>query len=284
MQLSRKQKIHVLSVARKRALLKVEIERPFKRELKSYFSRQSKRVRSGLQTESIAPLLASHYKRVVRRVSGIRIKQDEDEYGVEDALILLLFGRATEQALRIDGTTRKLLRRSVEIARQELADIGVTFPTQSELNKVSANIFRGLNGKRPGGIAVFETQQLTEKVKTTMTQKATDMIEDAIFQGNNALAERAADMSDSASFQEVADDIGTKPPAELFPIVRSLSKAWVTVGDSKVRPAHDDANFQIVPFEEPFVVMGELLMQPGDTSLGASLENTSGCRCSSVNL
>lgn len=281
--ISNKQKRHLRSTAKRWADKKVKMESPFKRELRSYFSQQAKRVRSGLEIESIAPVLEKHYRRVSRDVAGVRLKQDE-EYGLEEAIIGLLFGREYSQAVRIDGTTRKILRRSVEIARQELADLGTTFPTATEINRVTSNIFKNLNNSRVGGIAVFETQQLTEKIRTAMTDVARDMIEDAIVAADKELAKEAARISDSMTFEQIADDIGSVPPPELFAAARSFNKAWVTVGDSKVRPAHQAANFQIVPYDEPFVVMGELLNEPGDNSLGASLENTSGCRCSSVNM
>ena len=56
-------------------------------------------------------------------------------------------------------------------------------------------------------------------------------------------------------------------------------KYWATMVDSLVRDAHVDAEGQIQFFDEPFEVMGEKLMFPGDTSLGASEANTLGCRC-----
>jgi uncharacterized protein with gpF-like domain len=49
--------------------------------------------------------------------------------------------------------------------------------------------------------------------------------------------------------------------------------------DEKVRPAHVEANGQIVPFKQPFDVDGQSLMYPGDMSLGASIDNVINCRC-----
>jgi uncharacterized protein with gpF-like domain len=59
----------------------------------------------------------------------------------------------------------------------------------------------------------------------------------------------------------------------------NVKKKWVTVGDDKVRPAHRVANGQIKPINQPFIVAGEKLMFPGDTSLGASIKNVANCRC-----
>jgi len=57
-------------------------------------------------------------------------------------------------------------------------------------------------------------------------------------------------------------------------------KTWHTIGDDRVREAHREANLQSQQLNLPFEVGGEQLMQPGDTSLGATPGNTINCRCS----
>lgn len=59
-------------------------------------------------------------------------------------------------------------------------------------------------------------------------------------------------------------------------------KEWVTVGDNLVRPHHVEVDSVQVPIDAPFTVNEELLMHPGDTSLGATASNVAQCRCSSV--
>ena len=61
-----------------------------------------------------------------------------------------------------------------------------------------------------------------------------------------------------------------------------IKKRWITVGDSRVRDAHNRANGQEQLLNEPFKVGGELLMYPGDRSLGASIGNIANCRCSQI--
>lgn len=56
-------------------------------------------------------------------------------------------------------------------------------------------------------------------------------------------------------------------------------KEWHTVGDERVRRHHADADLQLRKTNEPFLVKGELLRWPGDTSLGASASNIINCRC-----
>jgi len=65
-------------------------------------------------------------------------------------------------------------------------------------------------------------------------------------------------------------------------------KTWRSVGDSRVRAApesrfdHLRADGQRVRTDQPFMVSGELLRWPGDTSLGASTGNIIRCRCGAI--
>lgn len=55
---------------------------------------------------------------------------------------------------------------------------------------------------------------------------------------------------------------------------------WLATLDSRVRPAHREADGQRVPIGTPFTVGGEQLMRPGDPSGSAS--NVIQCRCSTL--
>ena len=57
-----------------------------------------------------------------------------------------------------------------------------------------------------------------------------------------------------------------------------LRKRWVSAKDMRVRDAHGKADGQTVNTDEPFIVGGEKLMFPGDTS-SASGWNLYNCRC-----
>lgn len=56
-------------------------------------------------------------------------------------------------------------------------------------------------------------------------------------------------------------------------------KEWACAMSTNSRKSHKKANGQIVPLDEPFIVGGEKLMHPGDSSMGASAENVINCRC-----
>lgn len=61
-----------------------------------------------------------------------------------------------------------------------------------------------------------------------------------------------------------------------------LDKQWVTTRDGRTREAHRAVMGQTKPIDEAFIVDGERLMYPGDSSLGASAGNTINCRCTMV--
>lgn len=58
-----------------------------------------------------------------------------------------------------------------------------------------------------------------------------------------------------------------------------VGKEWMCAMSENSRKAHKKANGQVVPIDEPFIINGEKLMHPGDSSLGASAENVIQCRC-----
>lgn len=58
-----------------------------------------------------------------------------------------------------------------------------------------------------------------------------------------------------------------------------IGKRWRSASQERTRRTHREANNQVVPFDEPFIVGGEKLMFPGDSSLNASAKNLINCRC-----
>jgi len=68
-------------------------------------------------------------------------------------------------------------------------------------------------------------------------------------------------------------------------------KQWLTSRDARVRrptPSspfdHQSADGQLVGVREPFIVSGEELMFPGDSSKGASISNLVNCRCTVIGI
>ena len=63
-----------------------------------------------------------------------------------------------------------------------------------------------------------------------------------------------------------------------------MMKRWVATADDRTRDDHAAADGQEVPNDEPFEVGGELMMYPGDISLGASAWNVVNCFDGDVNV
>lgn len=58
-----------------------------------------------------------------------------------------------------------------------------------------------------------------------------------------------------------------------------LDKEWISTYDDRTREAHKHADGQVVPLDKPFVVAGDKLSFPGDSSKGAKANNVIQCRC-----
>ena len=91
--------------------------------------------------------------------------------------------------------------------------------------------------------------------------------------------QKAAEGSKAATL-EAGQDIARA--GAIAAIVFQSVKTWFTRQDGKVRPAHDAALFQEVRSEETFLVGGQELLYPGDTSFGASMWNIINCRCVAI--
>lgn len=57
-------------------------------------------------------------------------------------------------------------------------------------------------------------------------------------------------------------------------------REWISATDDRTRPDHLTANGQVRNIDEPFLVGGYRMMQPGDSSLGAPVDQIVFCRCS----
>ena len=91
---------------------------------------------------------------------------------------------------------------------------------------------------------------------------------------------KAAEGAKSVAMEQTEEIAQTATVAAI--VFRSIKTWFARVFEENTRPAHRDADSQTVPANEPFIVMGQQLMYPGDTWLGATLDNTANCRCTSI--
>lgn len=207
--------------------------------------------------ELMEPVLQDHYVRT-QEVFDSRVRRDlpddvamtrEESDELEAALAAVLATRAAFQAEEISQTDQDDANRGRQVAEAErgrAAEEGRAMGRR-EFAVIAAGVLERRMGGRVATIAMTETQAVAELSKGA----------------------------------EVRTLLGESPIPEPGP-ANDVPKAWVTQGDSRVRPAHRAADGQRVPSSQPFTVGGERLMYPGDTSLGASIGNVAGCRCSSV--
>lgn len=162
--------------------------------------------------------------------------------------------KSVEQVRAITATTQQNAEKALSVARiaaQEAAIAGEVVLTELEIATSAGGIFRRQLNGRETGIVMFETNWPAESAKLTQVE---------------ILAGEAPSITG-----------GMNRPS-------SMIKIWSNLGDSLVRTSpqsHLDAE-QVVPANKPFIVGGQQLRFPGDTSLGASLSNVINCRCSAI--
>lgn len=242
---------------------KLRLEATLRRELNSVFAKISRDfavvvASTGTPQEAAhyAPvwiaLLNNHYQRAQRAFTGIakkEVKQEADDEDNKELLALALLAwrnnTAGPHAEQLTATTRANMTDAIRTAYNQFAEDN-HIPSDRELAAAAAAILRRKLRGRESAIAISETQAAAESTK----------------------------------FIEAEVESGIKPRVIGGGLAATTTrKVWRTVGDSKVRPIHRVANGQSRALTEPFLVNGELLMHPGDSSLGASAGNVANCRC-----
>lgn len=167
------------------------------------------------------------------------------------ALNLFAKEESKKSAAFITETNQEDIDAALVIAPALLADKLGREPTQLEIAKESRKVLRDKLRSRESTIAEFETQKAAEGAKSIERDLYKSIANDSVF-------------------LLTSDQILT------------IESFWVTIGDSKVRPAHREADNTKKQPEGYFIVGGQRLLYPGDTSLGASLDNVINCRCSEI--
>lgn len=265
--------------ARRNLTLKLALEKTFSRELVSYFNEIRKDVVSfytatgllinaDIYQSKTEMLLERHYKRVIRNfidegkysyrksleAKGIEYKQEQKEEDEKikatSVLIALAFVETVIQrrALQLIETTSDNIKDAAKRASEKANEFGT---------KVSDEFDNGLNRAfkgRQAMIALTETQFMAERSKN---------IEAAVIS-------RGGDVDPSS----INDGVVAGNP--------DVKKEWAAILDDRTRGGHAMADGQTQNMNDPYIVNGEYLMYPSDTSMGASLGNIINCRCSSL--
>lgn len=201
---------------------------------------------------TLATVLKEHRRAVAKGFSA-RLRPflptpitDAEDLTISTVLADFMDQQATRQARFIAETTTRNMHRALELVNAELAATGEVISASERAARAGGLIRRNLQG-RAVHIATFETQSAAEAAKLTEAEVLIGV--------------------------EPTVRSGRSEPAPLI-------KRWDSQGDSIVRTTHLAADSQEVNVEDPFIVGGFQLMYPGDSSLGAPLRETAGCRCS----
>lgn len=242
--------------------LKRKLERKLRPKLLRYFNRITRGVNlTGQQFDitqhnvELTEILNGHWTETTTIFSkrlGIKPTKEERRI-IQQALNEWVARIVPVHVGMINGTTRNDIIDSFDAAdNDELVQTLLGVERRLTSNVVASRILgRKLQG-RTSSIIVTETQTPAESAKATEAQVLSGF-----------------------------------PPSITTPTrrVTGVLKEWVSVGDSVVRVGtfdHLAADGQRRDMNEPFVVSGQQLNHPGDSSLGASAGNIINCRCSSV--
>lgn len=260
----------MINQAEKDLKVKLNLERMFRKEVRSLFALMLSDFKvtysatggipiDGKYNNQWESLLKKQYTRVQKQftkkvtIEKKKIEIVEDDDNIESLLLLALLTWKDENSETgselIGATTSKQMRQAITQARELLEEQGESTDKRSIALTATAILKRKFKG-RVDNIVMTETQNSAESTKH-LTGESLD----------RAIIE--------------SPDIDTAP-------VGVVTKTWMTVGDNKVRPTHKVANGQKRLLSQSFIVGGQFLKHPGDRSLGATAEETSGCRCSSI--
>jgi hypothetical protein len=189
--------------------------------------------------------LKKNYRNIANKFKqNFRSGKGIDE-NIEGSLKTYIDNHSVKQTGLILDTTKELLNRDLQGSILTLGESG-----QELTNESVADLTWKKNSARAAGraktISETETQNMAETTKQTEVDE---------------LATAGALVAGVAITTQI------------------LKKRWNASLDEKTRLPHAIAEGQIRKITEPFIVNGELLMYPADSSLGASAANVVNCRC-----
>lgn len=136
----------------------------------------------------------------------------------------------------------------------------LTLPLWSKIQDATKNILdKTLDAAKQAGQSIASA---AKAVKQALAGKAADA--------------RAADMARTET--TAALGLGAEAVRQYYAeLGTKLRKMWITMGDDKVREAHQELDGEIIHYDQSFTVGGHAAAHPGDWNLPADMR--CGCRC-----
>ena len=137
-----------------------------------------------------------------------------------------------------------------------------------------------------GFLATYINIRIAE-VLATGVKRVTDLIFNSRAKGldNAKIAEliRQIDLELRANTIARTETTNAMSKAQILALESSgliWEKAWKAIRDDRTRDAHFITDPKLfIPIKDNFVIKGELLAYPGDSTQGATMNNTINCRC-----
>jgi uncharacterized protein with gpF-like domain len=249
--------------------IKLKLEPKIKREMinlfdematygKNLYKKERKIATFNAYKPELVYLLKNHYKRVQlvfsnqirEEVDKVRSKADDRmSYQIQYELDRYSDEQSNQSANQIIETSNEEFQEYILSAYAYYASQGI-IPTEKQVIEKAYEDFMARAHSRAETIAITETQGPAENAKYTeallLSSISAGLLYDSVVEAK----------------------VGTK--------------YWMAILDDRTREWHVEADGQKRPLDQPFIVMGENLMYPKDTSMGASAENVINCRCSTV--
>lgn len=218
----------------------------------------------------VANYASKHYEREL---------QKEQEEGNSSAILLLLL------LLRKDITRKIFVNINKNIRSTVPAQVGYILNTTKKV--IASEIDRSILQRQEGEVISNSTiiGRAIPRIKEKNATRA-GLISEMEIGSGFALGTQVENeeftiiVEDSKKNSRILANLSQEDFA-LFMLLE-MEKTWITMLDPKVRDIHVSAHGQKKPILRPYTVGGELLMQPKDTKLGASLGNVINCRCVSI--
>lgn len=260
--------------------LKIKLEGRLRPQLRPIFTRAVRDFRvlyatSGqlINMEQYWPqfetVLNNHYERVQRAFRGqveqanggkafvrYQMKQDEDD-NLETLILAALLAWRSETAPRkaqfITETNDIQMQSAIEAARQDLINNDEEV-TNAAIAAGAAVILQRLYDNRVDRIIITETQEAAESTKEIEAQAVSGLVP--------------------------TEATGIPGIVAVLPFIQSF-KIWNSLLDGRQRTSHGVAHGQTVPVNSPFIIgpTASRLRFPGDSGLGAVVQELVNCRC-----
>ncbi len=204
-------------------------------------------------TDEITTTLKQHYRKVSKSVEAQTTSQIIDPEDRETA----------------ETASKESVRQFIDTEPQKRANL-ISDTNQKQLD---ASFEKSLITAALAG-TVLSSKELNKQVSK---EASNDFKDKGLNRATNTIA--PTETQNAAEGTKHTEQVAVAAAISII-----LKKEWRTILDGKERDSHHEADGQTVSIIMPFNVGGELLMFPGDTSLGASPGNIINCRCSLVTL